>query len=208
METVCDNCASGLEEETVVCVHCGSAVNTGDVLGSKPAQEPGPQENFAPTSAPPPAPAEPKLMFAAGDDLAGIGGWLILVAVGLVIGPFFRLHGMIIDAGYLFGNRYQAAMTARPGVQAIIFYELVTNSFFFAFLLLLNFLFYRRRHSFPTFMIINLGAQLLTQLIDHLWAMQFSHSAQWTQVLQSLVTAVVWIPYMLNSLRVEQTFVN
>ncbi len=38
--------------------------------------------------------------------------------------------------------------------------------------------------------------------------MHFGSSGEWTLVLQTLVAACLWIPYMLNSIRVEQTFVN
>ncbi|HXR37643.1 MAG TPA: DUF2569 domain-containing protein [Terracidiphilus sp.] len=206
MNPVCHNCASGLEENAVVCVHCGIAVGPEDA--SEPAHAAAPQQAIASVEPSATTPPEAAPMFAMGNGLSGIGGWLILVAIGLAVGPFFRLRGIVTDSQFIFNSQYQAAMSARPGLEAIIFYELVTNSFFLAFLLLLNFLFYRKRRSFPAFMIFNLGAQFVTQLIDHLWAMHFSHSGEWNLVLQTLVAAAIWIPYMLNSVRVEQTFVN
>ena len=142
------------------------------------------------------------------NDLTGIGGWLILVAIGLGIGPLFRLHGIFLDLRFLFGGRFHAAMNSKPGLEAILFFELVTNSFFFAYILLLNVLFYSKRRSFPMFMIFNLAAQFVTQLIDHLWASRFGPTHQGLLVVQTLIVAVIWIPYMLNSIRVEQTFVN
>ncbi|MDR3773197.1 MAG: DUF2569 family protein [Terracidiphilus sp.] len=196
MATVCRNCASALEENAAVCVHCGCAVDPENAAALVPADAPAaPQAYGSP-------------IFSMGNDLAGIGGWLILVAIGLAVGPFFRLRGIVVDSQFIFTTRFQAAVVARPGLEAIIFYELVTNSFFLAFLLLLNLLFYRKRRSFPTFMIFNLAAQFVTQLIDHLWAMHFGSSGEWTLVLQTLVAACLWIPYMINSIRVEQTFVN
>jgi hypothetical protein len=142
------------------------------------------------------------------NDLTGIGGWLILVAIGLAVGPFFRLHGIFLDSQFLFGDRFHAAMSSKPGLEAIIFFELVTNSFFLAYMLLLNVLFYGKRRSFPMFMIFNLVAQFVTQLIDHLWVMRLGPTHQGLLVVQTLIAAVIWIPYMLNSIRVEQTFVN
>ena len=206
MPTVCPNCASGLEEDAVVCVHCGCELKPEGA--SEPANAADLQEAFAGAEPTAPAPAYGSPIFSMNNDLEGIGGWLILVAIGLAIGPFFRLRGVLQDSQFLFTSGYQAAMASKPGLEMIIFFELVTNSFFLAFLILLNFLFYRKRRSFPAFMIFNLAAQFLTQLIDHLWAMRFSSSGEWNLVLQTLVAAAVWIPYMHSSVRVEQTFVN
>ncbi len=206
MNPVCHNCASRSEDNAVVCVHCGCAVDPENTPVPEPAAAP--QLDRAAADSSPSAPAEDALLFSVGNDLEGIGGWLIPVAIGLAIGPVLRLHGVFQDSQFLFGARYDAAMITRPSLEAILFFELVTNSFFLIFILLLNFLFYRKRRSFPTFMIFNLAAQFMTQLIDHLGAMHFSPSGEWSLVLQTLVAAAVWIPYMLNSVRVEQTFVN
>jgi hypothetical protein len=162
----------------------------------------------ASVESPAPQPVESTPAFVMNNDLTGIGGWLILVAIGLAIGPLFRLHGIYLDSRLLFGSRFQAAMNSKPGLEAIIFFELVTNSFFLAYNVLLNFLFYSKRRSFPMFMIFNLAAQFVAILIDHLWAMHFGPANQGFFVFQALVAALIWIPYMLNSIRVEQTFVN
>lgn len=168
MATVCPNCASALEENAVVCVHCGCAVDPENAAAVVPADAPAAHQIDASAEPPAPPPSYGSPILSMGNDLAGIGGWLILVAIGLAVGPFFRLRGIVVDSQFIFTTKFQAAMVARPGLEAILFYELVTNSFFLAFLLLLNFLFYRKRRSFPTFMIFNLAAQFVTQLIDHL----------------------------------------
>lgn len=208
MATVCNNCASGLEENAVVCVHCSRAVNGEEFGAELPKNAPTTPEPGASVELPAQPQAYGSPIFSTNNDLAGIGGWLILVAVGLAVGPFFRLRGIVQDSQFLFTDRYQAAMSSRPGIETIILFELVTNSFFLVFLLLLNLLFYRKRRSFPTFMIFNLVLQFVAQLVDHLWALRFSQSEAWSLVLQTQIAAAIWIPYMLNSERVEQTFVN
>lgn len=145
---------------------------------------------------------------AEDHDLEGIGGWLILVAIGLAVAPFMRTHSIVQDSKLLFGSQYQATIISNSGLHAVLFYELVTNSFFFAFLLLLNFLFYSKKRSFPTFMIFNNGLQLIAQLVDHLWGMHLGYASDLSPLWQSLVVAVVWIPYLMRSRRVGQTFVN
>jgi hypothetical protein len=205
-----------------VCTQCGAAVDAQAAVSEAPPAVPSPEqemkESIAPLEAAPleaPRPAaesgaafEPMPMFTIGNDLAGIGGWLILVAIGLGVAPFFRVHGIVVDSRFLFSSRLQARISARPGLEAILCYELLTNSFFFVFLLLLNFLFYTRRRSFPSLMIASLVLNVVTQLIDHLWASHFGPATHWEYVLQAFGAAAIWIPYMINSIRVEQTFVN
>jgi hypothetical protein len=183
-------------------------VNAGNAPEPIPAEASAPQEAVVSAAAPVPQPAEYTPAFRMDNDLTGIGGWLILVAIGLGIGPLVRLFGIVTDSQLLFNGRFQAAMQLKPGLEAIVFYELVTNSFFLVYILMLNFLFYSKRRSFPMFMIFLLAAQFVTMLIDHLWASRFSPSSQVFSVLQALVAAAIWIPYFLNSIRVEQTFVN
>jgi len=41
-----------------------------------------------------------------------------------------------------------------------------------------------------------------------LMALQFNPHSSWTQVVRGFIGAAIWIPYLLQSRRVEVTFVN
>ena len=146
-------------------------------------------------------------MFAIRSDLNGIGGWLILVAVGLAIAPFNSLHGMYRDLRLLFGGS-GAVLGSYHGLAALILFEAITNTIFFSSLIGLNVLFYRKSRLFPGWMITFLCCQLLVVLADHLAAMRFSPSTGATPLLRSFIGVAVWIPYYLRSVRVKETFVN
>jgi Protein of unknown function (DUF2569) len=202
MTTSCNACGHPLADRAVVCLSCGTAIDPDSPFGPSPPQIIPPVDaslprisNFAP-------------MFAFTNDLEGIGGWLILVAIGLAVGPFFRIHGVNTDLRFLFTDRYQAALHTRPGMQVLFFYELVSNSFFLILYLLLNVLFYAKRRIFPSFMIFNLAAAFVVLLIDHIWATHYSPRTTWLHVIQSLIPACIWIPYFFASSRVKQTFVR
>ena len=57
-------------------------------------------------------------------------------------------------------------------------------------------------------MIAYLVAAFFIALCDHIWTMHYHPSTAWTSVFQRLVGALIWVPYFINSRRVEQTFVE
>jgi len=187
-----------------VCPLCGRKVEIG---GSAPAYEcDGLKDSEGPIEAGGRIDAAP--LFTTGTDLEGIGGWLILVAVGLGIGPLVSLSGVIRDLLMLYGEKYQNVLAARPGLAGLILYEAATNSIFLVALATLNYLFYQKKKSFPALMITFLASQLAFVLIDHLAARALQPSTSLAGVLRSLVGAVIWIPYYLRSERVKATFVH
>lgn len=191
MTTVCAQCSSALNEGSLVCPSCGSAVAVNSGITETGS-----------TDAP---------IFKSiedPNDLNGIGGWLILPAIGLAISPFISLHGVYRTLEVLTGSHYQAFLSFRPGLAALILFEAITNTILFASLVCLNYLFHTKKRAFPTAMILYFCGQFFLLLIDHLMAMRFNPNAQWTAVARSFFAALIWIPYFLNSRRVEATFVN
>lgn len=184
--TNCRKCGLEVAEETGLCPHCGEA------LGVEPTES---RVIGAPQ------------MFAVRSDLNGIGGWLILVAVGMAIAPFNSLHGMYRDFSLLFGSS-RAALESFRGLAAMVLFEAITNTIFFFSLIGLNVLFYRKSKLFPGWMITFLCGQLMVVLVDHLAVMRFGHSTNAVPLLRSLIAAAVWVPYYMRSIRVKDTFVN
>jgi hypothetical protein len=207
MPTQCHNCGSPLDESAVACAQCGQS-----------ADEPALSISFASVSAPAPTLAgtaqqgETPLFseVAASTDrgLTGIGGWLILQAIGLALGPFFVLFALARDCRLLFGTSGQMVFAKLPGLEAVLLYEAITNVFFFSTLIALNILFYKKKKAFPTFISIFFVARFVLLLADHIMAARFNPNAMPTDVIQAFVVCVIWIPYFLRSRRVELTFVN
>lgn len=195
MAILCTSCGSELVDDASVCTRCG--IVTAEVA------DPGPVAQIAVAG----ADSAPVPTFATDTDLKGIGGWLILHAIGLAIAPFVSLAGVYSDLKILNGAAYQAGLHAKPDLALLIFFEASTNVIMTLALIALNVLFYRTRKSFPRWMVTFFVGALVVTLCDHLWAMHFLPTS-WTAVGQRLVAAVIWIPYFLQSRRVEQTFVN
>jgi hypothetical protein len=183
MSCVCGKCAAALEEGASICARCGTPV-------------PSPvTESYAP-------------IFSTRCDLEGIGGWLILVAIGLAIGPLRSIHGIYTTLHVLYGSQFQSSFSIHPGLAGLILFEAVTDTIFLATFVALNVLFYRRKRIFPILMITYLAVQATLMLIDHLVALHFYPYISAYNVLSSMLAAAIWIPYYIQSERVKATFVR
>jgi hypothetical protein len=192
MTDSCARCSSPLDEGSILCAHCGAAVATDlGVVEAAPA--------YVPT-------------FLPANDLEGIGGWLILPAIGLALTPFICLGPIFTDIQLLTAGDHQSLFANHPSLTALLDSEVVINLAFLAATICLNILFYTKKRILPKCMVAFYSAQCVLLLVDHLAATAIFPSVDLSSglitVIRSFVVAAVWIPYFLNSQRVEQTFVN
>jgi hypothetical protein len=207
MPTQCHNCGSQLEEGAVVCAQCGQAKD-----------EPALSISFASASALTPtlagnehqaeAPLFSQVAASADRGLTGIGGWLILPAIGLAINPFVALFGLAACFFLLFGSNGQNLIANKPGIEPVIVFEIGMDLVFLVMLIVLNIFFYTKRKSFPKLMIVFFVLQFVLLLADHLMAAPFTSNSSPLTVIRSFVICAIWIPYFLQSRRVALTFVN
>jgi hypothetical protein len=147
-----------------------------------------------------------------------IGGWLILIGIGITISPFYILFSIFTQS--YFDNSLWINITSvssagyNPALAIAFLIELLINiaSFVFAFLLLV--LFYKRRSSFPRLVIIFYVFNFLFLSVDavvvsNLGILDDSGlSDSYKAVSKSFITMLIWVPYFLKSDRVKGTFVN
>jgi Protein of unknown function (DUF2569) len=203
----CQQCASQMDDDAVVCVQCGSAtVRTGEQGESTEVRMLEPSEARISEPAGGPGPSAPH--FAIETDLSGIGGWLILTVIGLAVAPFLSIRALYTDLAILFGARFQAGLSSHPLLAGLVLFESATNSIFLVTQIVLNLMLYRRKRAFPAWMITYLAANVILSLFDHLWTIHYEHSSGWMSVARSFVAAAIWIPYFLRSRRVKLTFVQ
>jgi len=149
----------------------------------------------------------------------GLGGWLILVAIGLIISPLriaameFTILSVLLDGTWgLLSN--SASEFYNPALAAIIPIEFIVNlAFVFGFVFLI-YLFFTKSSNFPRWYIGVYLANLIVIILDAV-AVKIAVPEQplfdpetVKEFARSLVACVVWIPYMLQSKRVQATFVN
>jgi hypothetical protein len=147
---------------------------------------------------------------------SGIGGWLILPAIGLVLTPIVLLKGLV-ELLPVFDPEIWQQLT-EPGADSyhplwatVVIYELLANVGFLVFTLWLGFLFVRKSSRTPAVFIAWLAINIAIQLVDLLLGAQIPAVAEesasgYVELFRSLVQAIIWIPYFIRSERVRNTF--
>ncbi|HEU5397424.1 MAG TPA: DUF3857 domain-containing protein [Verrucomicrobiae bacterium] len=154
-----------------------------------------------------------------GENLNGLGGWLILVGLGLIISPIriliqvgrasqnfslWRWHGLTQPGGVSYNPLWAPLLT----------FELLGQITLIIVALMLLVLFFQRRRVFPRWFI---ALQLLNALFvlgDMVGVHFLGISSAATMAIRTrniasvLVGCSIWIPYMLVSQRVKATFVR
>lgn len=162
-------------------------------------------------------PPQPQIAPAPAQALNGIGGWLIL--------PMLGLFASIILQGLNLPDMFQAfaalpAMT--DGTQA----NLISGDLILAIILsivipvILLVLMFGRSRKFPRYYIMWAIAAAIFAMLDLALGYMFSHDALEAEgtsffnydtlrtILSALIGVCIWVPYMLNSVRVKNTFVK
>jgi hypothetical protein len=112
----------------------------------------------------------------------------------------------------LTGGDHSSLFTNHPALSSLLTFEVIINTTFIAAAICLNILFYTKKRILPKCMIAFYAAQCILILVDHMAATAIFPSVDLSSslitMIRSFIVAAVWIPYFLNSRRVEQTFVN
>lgn len=156
---------------------------------------------------------------APSSEPNGLGGWLVLVAIGLVISPLRLLAFLVQTYPPILSDGTWDVLTTpasdayHPLWAPLLVFEFIGNVAFVVVGFWLLTLFFLRSARFPKSYIwvallnlafIVLDAWLTTFVLPD-EAMFDPETAM--ELARSLVAAVIWVPYMLLSRRVRNTFV-
>ena len=153
-------------------------------------------------------------------DLQGIGGWLILVAIGICLSPLRLVFTFLLTAPTYFDNAVWGERAIPQGGSfhplfgPLLMFEIVGNLTVLGFSILMVYLFFAKRALFPKVYIAVAVATLGFLIIDQVLAHSISNIAEASDpgnipaIGRSLLQCLIWCPYMLRSKRVKATFVN
>ncbi|UOE52089.1 DUF3857 domain-containing protein [Mucilaginibacter sp. SMC90] len=153
----------------------------------------------------------PGIVFAYGSTFVPIGGWLILIAIGLaatalvtgsnmVTGDYFSLHTWNIYHGSTHELNFRFLLVIEAIGNIILMLYAV-----FCLVLLLN-----KRDILPNCITGYFAFGFIFFLADYILAANISSKLAETALsplLRSIVTAAIWIPYFKRSSRVQETFI-
>lgn len=152
---------------------------------------------------------------------AGLGGWLVLVAIGRILGPIILLSAIY----QVFSVYFQSGLLAQLSDpdsnmysvlwKPMVFFELIGNILLLGLSVLLIVLFFMKKKQFPIVYIGMMVLNVLIMLIDLIFIYQIQKAlaldlniTATSQLIAAIATSGVWIPYMLVSKRVKNTFIR
>jgi hypothetical protein len=153
-------------------------------------------------------------------NLEGIGGWLILVAIGMVVTPIRLIIFTMTTYPEIFSTGVWEALTTQGGEAysplwaPILIGEILINSGMLLAWLYMAYLFFSKKMVFPKWY-IGLAVFSLIFIIADAFSIKLVMPSEPVfdpdtiqELIRSLYMVVVWVPYMLISKRVKATFVN
>ncbi len=203
----CSNCGKHNSEGSKFCEHCGSqlikdSAENKSVSQAKAVVDPPKTENKEPL------PKDKKVN-------AGLGGWLALVGLGMIVGVVWQSYSIFGYFSYL-SNTYTI-----PGYSSLLWFEFLIGVAFIGSLVYLIYLYFKKKKNFPKYYVFYLIASIVFALLDWLWVASLQAPTQELQkilndtvtqnssnVSRTVVQSVIWILYMLKSKQVKATFIE
>ena len=200
-----------MESATTACAWCGAGGDNGSAGSFVVPTAPATDAALAGAA----AESKSAVSFSAIDplsaeqkDLKGIGGWLILAGVTLVLTPLGLLFALTTDLLLLMGGRMPASLASHPAFSGLLFFDAISDVVLLAAVIVLNIFFYGKRKEFPRWFITFLAVSFVLIFSIHQMISSYLPAYPTLVAFGSFVAASGWIPYFLRSERVAQTFVN
>lgn len=150
----------------------------------------------------------------AGNDLrlTGIGGWLAVLGIVIVISILSYLLNFYNVFIPLFKDRtLQEIHNINQSVYNVIIFELIMNGALFIALGLLCFFFFRKSKLFPNLMIGYMVIRFFAVVCDSVLIAQYVAPVSQISapnIISPLIFLIVWGAYLKKSVRVKNTFVH
>lgn len=144
------------------------------------------------------------------DGPQGLGGWLILPMIGLVLSPILWAATIGIDALALVAPA-DPNNPDPPGLATILVIEIGIAALMFLLTIYAAILFFGKRSSLPGVMTLLYGSQVVVSIIMLVMVSNVVDEVPadtYRDVTRSVMAACIWIPYFRVSKRVRNTFVN
>ena len=194
------------------CKHCGKQV--------------GESEKFcASCGKPVSAVAEIPKETAAAKNLKGLGGWLVLVILGLFAVVLFQVYG-VYESVTLFTDGTVEFLSDPssevyiPGYGGLLKFEFIAEILFLAAAVYLIYLFFKKSKKFPKYYVPFLVISVIYVIVDYALLASVSVSGEVQQIIdetlseqageigRAVISALIWGAYMKKSKRVKATFVE
>ncbi len=153
-----------------------------------------------------------EILFEHGANFKPIGGWLIVIAIGLsfsVLALFVSLCG----GTYFDLAKWNAHLNNQSdnAFKMVFMFEAFGNTLLMCYALFCLVLLLNKRDILPKFIIWLYVGSLVFFSTDYIWAKSIFHDAvsdaSLSTAIRTGIVCAIWIPYFLRSERVAQTFI-
>lgn len=154
-----------------------------------------------------------------GNEPSGIGGWLILIVINVILTPILLLQTIYTNfIPFISNSALEKLSTASnpaysPLWKPAIIFDIASSILTLLLSIALIYLFFSKKKIFPKFFIGMLLFKILVMLIDETFIFYLSKSTSigissnpTSAIVQLIIYLVIWCGYMLNSVRVKNTF--
>lgn len=145
-------------------------------------------------------------------DLSGIAGWLIIVAIDLIILSLIFLYVIYERISVLGDPSYSSIFIEIPFMPTLLIIEIIRYTVFFSFAIYITIYFFKKDIRFPKmftiFLITNAIIGILNMFVEINTYGEASNYSGIGGLLRGFGHAAIWIIYMKKSERVKATFVN
>ncbi len=202
----CNNCGKHNPEDSKFCKSCGLKIIRipAENITDNQAQAEASSE------------AENKKTLQSNEKVnAGLGGWLSLVGLGLIIGLLWQAYGTL-EYLPLLSDTYNI-----PGYLILLQIEFFVSIIFTLVIAYLLYLYFKKNKNFPKYYVVFLISSVIYVVLDHLFLASLSAPTQKLQqvindalsqnssnVGRTIVTSIIWVAYIKKSKRVKATFIK
>ncbi|WP_166727754.1 DUF3857 domain-containing protein [Mucilaginibacter gilvus] len=152
-----------------------------------------------------------EVLFERGANFMQIGGWLVLVAIGLALTPFAVSYTML-SGGYLEASHWNMHLPGTPDAvyKAILVFEAAGNIFMIAYAIFCLVLLLNKRDILPKYIMGFYAYGAIFSVADHVFATAANITitdSESSHMARTIIFSGIWIAYFKRSQRVEQTFI-
>lgn len=152
-------------------------------------------------------------------ELKGLGGWLILVGIGVVTTPILMVRDLLSSLELFRGDDLKIFIESNsefynPQFLYFVYGETIVNVLMLIAAIYAFYLFFAKHYRFPKFYIGLTSCYFIVLLLDTvILGKIFPEIEQFDEdtikeLVKSLMRICIWIPYLLLSVRVKNTFIE
>ncbi len=153
----------------------------------------------------------PAIVFSYGDSFIPIGGWLILIVIGLFLTPIVMIESLI-NNHYLSINTWNSYNVIKDNIffKTQLIFEvagiiiIMCNAIFCLVLLL------KKRDILPKYIIGYFSFRIIFRVAEYIFILALHHepsSKFMEDGILTIIACAVWIAYFIISIRVKETFI-